>query len=104
MKAARYLFDRMRANNAGAKEPNWQEWARDVDRILRIDHRDKDELRRIIDWSQSDPFWLRNILSPSKLRKQYERLALAMRAPQKTSGPPKRAGHPDAPHLPPFTA
>lgn len=104
MKAARYLFEKMRANNAGAKEPNWQAWARDIDLTLRVDHRDKDELRRVIDWCQADSFWLSNVLSPATLRKQYERLVMAMKQPQKAA--PQRKGpapHPLAPHLPPFT-
>lgn len=105
MKAARYLFGKMRENNPDAKEPNWQAWAREVDRILRIDLRDKDELRRVIDWCQSDSFWQGNVLSPGNLRKHYDRLAMNMRAPKKPEKPerPGPKPHPLAPHLPPFT-
>jgi hypothetical protein len=81
MKAAKYLFSKIRENNAGAKEPTWQQWAREFDRIFRIDGRDTNDVRVVIDWSQADPFWLTNILSPAKLRKQYDRLKLAMRNP-----------------------
>ena len=77
-RAAAYLLKKIRANNPKAKEPNMQEWARDIDRILRIDKRTPAELAKVIDWCQADPFWLKNILSPAKLRKHFDRLQLAL--------------------------
>jgi hypothetical protein len=92
LKASRHLFERIRANNADAKAPNLQAWAREFDRLFRIDKRPPVEVRRVIDWSQQDSFWLRNILSPAALRKQYDKLVLGMRSasgarPQPASRP-----------------
>lgn len=57
---------------------NLQSWADDFRKIVEIDKRDKAELREVIDWATSDSFWQANILSASKLRKQYTQLALKM--------------------------
>jgi hypothetical protein len=79
MKAARFLFGKIRENNEKAKEPNWQAWAREFDRIFRIDKLTLDEVLAVIAWSHSDSFWLQNILSPATLRKHFDRLTVAMK-------------------------
>jgi hypothetical protein len=38
------------------------------------------EVERIIDWCQRDSFWRSNVLSPSKLRKQFTQLVLKAEA------------------------
>ncbi|KRM94839.1 hypothetical protein FC24_GL002156 [Loigolactobacillus rennini DSM 20253] len=50
----------------------------------------------MIDWCQADPFWLTNILSPAKLRKQYDRLKIKMdqETPYQSNLPP------DTPEIP----
>ncbi len=80
MKASRYLFGKMIANNPKAKEPNWQSWAQEFGLILRIDGRTSEEIRALIDFSQVDPFWRTNILSPGKLRKKFDELTLKAQA------------------------
>ena len=79
---ALYLFKFIKRNNPGAKEPNLQRWAKTFDYILRIDKRDIEEVKTLIKWCQDDNFWFKNILSPDKLRKQYDRLLLEMKKPQ----------------------
>jgi hypothetical protein len=51
-------------------------WCKDIDLMIRVDKRDPQDIKELICWSQSDPFWKSNILSPGKLRKQYDRLTL----------------------------
>jgi hypothetical protein len=48
---------------------------------LLIADRDGDvaEVERILRWSQTDPFWQTNILSPTKLREQFTQLLLRSR-------------------------
>lgn len=75
-KAAKYLFSKIKNNNSSAKEPNFQTWSKEFHYIFDIDKRDKHEVVRVIDWCQSDSFWMTNILSPKKLRDQYDRLKL----------------------------
>lgn len=55
-----------------------QKWAADIDKLLRIDKRDKHEVCEVISYVVADDFWKSNVLSPDKLRKQYDRLVLKM--------------------------
>lgn len=79
MKAARYLFKKIRENNETAKEPNFQSWARAFDEIFRIDARDPRQVAAVIDFSQADEFWFKNILSPATLRKKFDALTVKMK-------------------------
>lgn len=82
---ASYLFNFIKRNNPKAKEPNLQKWSKQFDYILRIDKRDIEEAKSVIKWCQNDDFWCTNILSPDKLRKQYDRLLVQMKQPVKTA-------------------
>jgi len=53
-------------------------WARDIDLMIRIDHRDPARIEQVIRWAQADPFWQNNILSGAKLRTQFDQLELKM--------------------------
>lgn len=74
-----YLFNYIKKNNEKAKEPNFLTWAKTFDYILRIDKRDIEEVKQVIKFCQNDSFWYSNILSPEKLRKQYDQLILKMK-------------------------
>jgi len=54
----------------------FQCWCLVLDRMIRLDKRSPGEIAAIIHWSQKDDFWCTNILSPGKLRKQYDTLYL----------------------------
>lgn len=71
---SQYLFKKMLGNNPTVKEPNLNNWAISMDKILRLDNRPVDEVVAVIDFCQSDSFWKSNILSVDKLRKQYDQL------------------------------
>ncbi|WP_243186838.1 hypothetical protein [Clostridium muellerianum] len=75
---AEYLYKYILKNNPKAKEPNLQNWAKVFDYVLRIDKRDLEEVKELIKFSQQHKFWYKNILSPDKLRKQYDRLILEL--------------------------
>lgn len=75
-KAAKYLFSKIKSNNDNAKEPNYQSWANDFHLMFDVDKRSKRNVMKLIDWTQKDPFWCSNILSPKKLRQQFDRLML----------------------------
>ena len=55
-----------------------QSWIPDIEKLNRIDGADWDEIRRVVEWCQSDSFWRYNIMSGSKLRKQYPQLLAKM--------------------------
>ena len=50
-----------------------QSWCKDIDKLLRIDKANPDEVKRIIDWIVEDDFWSPNVLSANKLRKHYSK-------------------------------
>lgn len=53
-------------------------WLKDMDAIIRIDRRETAEVLRVIEWCQQDAFWKANIMSPGKLRKQFDTLKMRM--------------------------
>jgi len=71
MQLALYLFNKIKNNNRYVKEPKYQEWAKHIDYMIRIDKITKDEVRMMIDWCQNDTFWKANILSTKKLREKF---------------------------------
>jgi hypothetical protein len=61
-----------------AVNPNIQSWKKEFDRLLRIDKKDKDLVRKVMNWAVQDPFWQTNIISPKKLRLKFLTLKLQM--------------------------
>ncbi|WML35668.1 hypothetical protein [Clostridium sp. OS1-26] len=82
---AEYLYNYILKNNAKAKKPSLQNWAKVFDYVLRIDKRDLEEVKELIKFSQQHKFWYKNILSPDKFRHQYDRLILEMNEERKNS-------------------
>lgn len=62
----------------GLKEKTTRRWAQDIEKLLRIDGADLDEFKRVLKFSQTDPFWQQNILSGRKLREQYGALLVRL--------------------------
>lgn len=76
--------------NQEIKKPNLQTWADDVRKMIEIDNRTEEQVKRMIHWSQKNDFWSTNILSAKKLREKYDTMAAqANRDFKKSSG--KRA-------------
>jgi len=53
-------------------------WARDIDRINRIDGREWESIEAVIRWAKADSFWSSNIIAGNKLRDQFEQLIAKM--------------------------
>lgn len=53
-------------------------WVTQMNLLIRKDGHSADEVREIIEWSQNDEFWSSNVMSPAKLRKQFDQLILKM--------------------------
>ena len=74
LKAAEWMFSRVKIVTPTAKPPNWPAWANEV-RLLRgsqdVTHHDICETFR---WANADHFWQTNILSPAKLRAKWDTL------------------------------
>jgi hypothetical protein len=79
MKMAIYFKDRVLSWKPNAKVPNdLNRWADDFRKLHELDKRTKQEIKDVIDWATSDSFWQANILSPGKLRKQFDTLQAQM--------------------------
>jgi hypothetical protein len=76
-----YLFNFIKRNNGKAKEPNFQSWCKTFDLILRVDGREIEEIKKIIKWTQEDEFWCKNVLSPTSLKKHYDKFVLEIKKP-----------------------
>ncbi|WP_207707283.1 hypothetical protein [Crassaminicella thermophila] len=53
-------------------------WSVHIDRLIRLDGRTEDEIKKVIQWCQKDSFWMTNILSTKKLREKFDTLFLQM--------------------------
>ena len=71
---AESLLNKMLEHLPGYKQPDLQKWAEQMEAMLRLDKRSPDEVEAVIIFAQEDTFWRTNILSVTKLRKQYDQL------------------------------
>jgi len=83
--AAQWIFSRVQVITPTAQQPNWPAWANDI-RLMRdsleVSHR---EICEIFTWANGNQFWQTNILSPSKLRKQWATLKAQMSQPARNA-------------------
>lgn len=77
-KLASRLFFWILQNNPKAKKPNPQKWADVVRLMIERDEREPEDIKNVIDWAQNNDFWMSNILSTEKLRKQFDTLYIQM--------------------------
>ena len=74
---ADYLYKKILKNNPRFKKPNLGTWAGHIEKMIRIDNRPPDEIKKVIDWCQKDTcWWSSNILSTNKLRIKYDQLLM----------------------------
>lgn len=76
---SKFLYEKINADASDesemTKEPNYQTWADDIRKMIDIDKRTEEQVRKMIEWCQSDRFWSGNILSAKKLREKYDTMA-----------------------------
>jgi hypothetical protein len=95
LRLATLLWDLIQQRKPDYKKPNIDDWAKDIGLMIRRDSRKPDQIAAVIRWCQSDSFWQNNILSPSKLRKQFDQLVLKMRQPVRPGGKPTPPAGPE---------
>ncbi len=78
LECAEWLFSRVQVLNPTAKQPNWPEWANEVRLMRQIDGRSHREICELFRAANSDAFWCKNILSPRKLREQWDNLKVRL--------------------------
>jgi hypothetical protein len=76
-----FLFEKLRALNPGHKKPNMKTWTDEINRMIRIDQRDPEIIRKVIAWAldpdNPDDFW-KTIQSPKTLRSLFDRAYIKM--------------------------
>ena len=83
MKAAVYLFEKIKERLPNKKEPDFQKWADEVRKTVELDGVPIERYKQVLDWSQNDDFWQANILSTNKLRKKFDTIYLQMQRDKK---------------------
>lgn len=81
LKAAQWMLDRLLMDIPDYKNYNIKTWANEVRLMRERDQRTHHEICQLWAFARNHHFWHVNILSPGKLRKQFDRLKLEMRGP-----------------------
>jgi hypothetical protein len=74
------------ANNGSKRPTVTDRWVQTIDRMIRLDGRTPEQIENAMRWCQADEFWQANVMSPDKLRKQYDRLRLQASRARTTRG------------------
>jgi hypothetical protein len=82
-KLSQLLLQRIRERHPGFKprfsDNDFKRWAIEIEKMLRLDKRELQNIEKVILWCQMDGnFWQNNILSTGKLREKFDRLWMEM--------------------------
>jgi len=66
--------------NPKMKQQNIDLWSNTIRLMRERDKRTHDEIKELFLWANNDDFWHQNILSPEKLRKQWDTLVIQRKA------------------------
>lgn len=80
IRLAHLLYEYLKQIHAQYKEPNFTEWAKHFDDMIRIDHRTIEEIEYVMNWCQGDPYYKAHVQTPSKLRQQYDFIATIIKS------------------------
>ena len=89
---ANLLFEKIRQDDPSFKKPNLQSWADHIRLMMERDDRTEEQIKYLIEWSQSNSFWKSNILSTKKLREKATTLIRQIKAEKAKENSPKRYG------------
>jgi hypothetical protein len=92
---ARQLEDRGYCGSAG--KCHQKRWVLDMEKLLRIDGREPEQVARVLAWLDRGAddvalFWQTNVLSPAKLRLQWDRMSHQYRNLRRKQMGGKRSG------------
>lgn len=75
-----HLIESIKKRDPGFKAPNFDRWSKEMDRLLRIDCRPKEQVLAMIDWTAQHTYWKGSILSPHNLRKHFSTIYIQQSA------------------------
>jgi len=78
LKSSKMMLSKILEINPNHKRPNIESWANEVRLIRERDGHSNNEIIDLFKWANNDSFWRSNILSPVKLRKQWDKLTIQM--------------------------
>ena len=96
LQLANLMYKEIKRNNPNAREPNLEDWANTFRLMMERDGREGKQIQDMILFSQRHNFWYKNILSASKLRKQFDRLLLEMNDNKKQTQVKQEQFRPDS--------
>lgn len=82
---AKTLFKLIKKNQ-DIKEPNLNDWANTIRLTIESDKRSGKEVQEMIVWATQHEFWSTVVLSPSSLRKHFDKMNAQKDKPRTTSG------------------
>lgn len=74
LKMATWLAEQVMQRYPYVKQPNIEQWADDIDKLVRVDKQPLDNVKIALLFSQQDSFWRQQVRSGANLRKHYEKL------------------------------
>lgn len=80
MQIAAFIYTGIQTLNPDAKYPRMKSWANVVRLMVEQDKHTHQEIDDLFTWANQDDFWQTNILSPGKLRKQWDQLTIKRRS------------------------
>lgn len=81
MDIAKLIHSGVLAINPLMKKPNLDRWANTIRLMREQDERQPEEITALFEWANKDGFWQSNIMSPEKLRKQWDTLIVKRKTP-----------------------
>lgn len=85
-----YFFEKLRALYPKTKDPNMEKWCMEIDRLNRLDKKEFQEIKDMIDWCTSNSFWCTVILSTANLREQWQKMDAQKSPPPTIDGRVKK--------------
>ena len=92
IKTSQFMFDLIRSLNPKHREPNFESWANDIRLMRERDGRTDADIRSLFGWANKHHFWKTNILSPTTLRKQWDKLVIQRDNSGGNNGPHQHTG------------
>lgn len=86
---AKLLYEKILVDDPSFKQPNLQTWSDHIRLMMERDKRTEEQIRYLIEWSQSNSFWKSNILSTKKLREKATTLIRQIKAEKEKQSAPK---------------
>ncbi len=86
LKMATWLAEQVMQRYPYTKQPNLEQWADDIDKLVRCDKQPLDNVKIALLFSQQDTFWRQQVRSGANLRKHYEQLLVKAQELQAKQG------------------